>query len=223
MTITMNRPVVDVNRSAHPRAERGAIGVLGVDWTETDLGELQSLAELLQTLPTTVRCLEYAHCLGRSQEVTPVNVYRRMRMRVRQMENTLQYLGGNLEEIQVRFYVTRRGTKPTVETLYCSPTVNRGFSPRLQGYLRRNRLVHQAAVLAEPQTVAAGDNEDINNNNNNADTRTLTTRHNAGKEHHATWGRAMMRLVEIRDLDVSASAMFTLLQKCSDYVQPKSP
>lgn len=61
-------------------------GVLGVDWDEADLGELESLAQLLQQqhLPQhRFRHLEFSHCLGRSQEVTPVNVYRRMRMRIR--------------------------------------------------------------------------------------------------------------------------------------------
>lgn len=217
----MNR-LVDVNRSSHPNADRGGarIGILGIDWTETDLGELESLAQLLKTLPHTVRRLEYSHCLGRSQEVTPVNVYRRMRMRVRQMENTMQICGASLQEIKVRFYVTRHGSKATVETLECSATVNRGFSPRLQEYLRRNRLFHQAASLAEPEreeTVATTATDDDHHH------VTTTTTTGAKEHHHALWGRALVRLVEIRDLDVSASAVFTLLQKCPDYVQPRSP
>lgn len=210
--------LVDVNRSSHPNADRGRIGVLGVDWSENDLGELESLAQLLQTLPNTVRRLEYSHCLGRSQEVTPVNVYRRMRMRVRQMENTMQLFGAMLEAIKVRFYVTRRGAQATVETLECSTTVNRGFSPRLQEHLRRNRLIHQAKALAEPDREEATTTAAENNDDGHQLAPSAKESH-----HHALWGRALVRLLEIRDLDVSASALFTLLQQCPDYVQPRSP
>uniref|UniRef100_A0A7S3PCI0 Uncharacterized protein n=1 Tax=Amphora coffeiformis TaxID=265554 RepID=A0A7S3PCI0_9STRA len=218
-------------------------GILGVDWNEKDLGDLQAFVRMLTDLPSDVHRLECSLCLGRAQESTPVNVYRRLRMRVRQIETTLATSNANLEELQVRFYVTRRGTQPTVETLHVTPTINRGFSPRVQFFLVRNKLLHQAQALAEPtrtntttaqQSSSSMENQEvsqsppISSSTAPATTATTTTTTTttlscssstlSPQERHAVWGRALTSLVQRRDRGLTASSIYVLLQKNVDYL-----
>jgi hypothetical protein len=100
--------------SSDPNITRG---ILGVDWTEREnLSGLEAFASLVADLPPHVHRLECSLCLGRTQESTPINVYRRLRMRLRQMETILVSSFAQLAEIQVRFYVTTpQGREAVVE------------------------------------------------------------------------------------------------------------
>lgn len=223
-------------------------GILGVDWNERDAGDLETFAKAVAELPREVRRLECSLCLGRAQESTPVNVYRRLRMRIRQIEATLTK-NANLEELRVRFYVTRRGTQPTVETLYATPAINRGFSPMVQYLLIRNRLLHLAQEMAEPTTSGqhtySDDHEESQSipiRNRNSSSSITSTSTNTSytptddaatttssstiiittilppQERRALWGRALIGLVQRRDRGLTASSIFVLLQKNVDYL-----
>ena len=89
----------------------------------------------------------------------------------------------------------------------------------MHDYLRRNRLAHEAAVLAEPDNntaplLVADDADD-----NNATTPAVRMpRRRQQQQHYGMWGRALVKLVEMQELDVAAGAIFILLQKCPNYI-----
>lgn len=205
----------DVARALYDSNRQTNVGILGVD-DPASWGDLDSLAALLDALPPRVHCLEFSFCLGHSQEVTPVNVYRRLRLRLRQMEHTVAHHGSLVHDLQVRFYVTRRGTQATVETLRITPTAaSPAFSTKFQQYMRRNQLVQHARVLAEPHR-----------RENETDDAPVTQQQQQStvvmseRERHAVWGRALVSLVQRREGQVTRSAIFTLLQKCPNFLVP---
>lgn len=192
-----------------------ARGILGVDWKEKDLSNWDSFAALLAGLPPHMRRLECSFCLGRAQESTPVNVYRRLRMRVRQIETTMASHPAHLEALQVRFYVTTpRGTQPTVETLLVTPHSNHGFSSRLQYFLVRNHLIHQAQVLAEPPR----QKEHQSYHPSDGIEAACIAPKMSHRERHAIWGKALQSLVQRGDKGLTVSSIYVLLRKNVDYL-----